>query len=264
MNKRQMGAYGEEMGNALAKPVKQGIFNRNQIKYIVIIAMVTDHITGFFYSVSPFLCACMHLIGRLTGPTMAYFVGEGYSYTKDVGNYQKRLALFALISWPAFVYFEFGSLLLHFENGLVLLNPYQSVIFTLFLGLSAIRIWENPRLKKAVKIIYIVLLCLLSCIGDWAFMDVLGSLFVHIYRNRPKAKWTAFTLTFLIPNVLLILYTGFHSSWFQLGVLLVPLMLIFLYNGQRGSKARIHKWFFYLFYPAHLAVLGFLKWVILW
>lgn len=51
-----------------------------------------------------------------------------------------RLALFAFISWPAFVYFEFGSLLLNFENGLILLNPLQSVIFTLFLGLSAIRI----------------------------------------------------------------------------------------------------------------------------
>lgn len=191
---------------------------------------------------------------------MAYFVGEGYSYTKNVGNYQKRLALFALISWPAFVYLEFGSLLLPLGNGLFVLNPSQSVIFTLFLGLSAIRIWESPKMKKAAKIACIILLCLLSCIGDWAFMDVLGCLFVHIYRNRPKAKWTAFTLTFFLPNVLLMIFTGFRSTWYQVGVLLVPLMLGFLYNGQRGSKAKIHKWFFYLFYPAHLVVLGILKW----
>lgn len=251
------------MENTLTKPINRGYLNRNQIKYIVIIAMLADHLAGFVYAVNPFLCTCMHFIGRLTGPTMAYFVGEGYSYTKDVSRYQKRLALFALISWPAFVYFEFGSLLLSVKNGYFLLNPAQSVIFTLFLSLTAIRIWESPKMKKMSKIICIVMLCLLSCLGDWAFMDVLGSLFVHIYRNRPRAKWTAFSLTFLIPNVFLILYVGFHSAWYQLGVLLVPLMLGFLYNGTCGSKAKIHKWFFYLFYPAHLAILGLLKWVIL-
>ena len=32
---------------------------------------------------------------------------------------------------------------------------------------------------------------------------------------------------------------------------------IFLYNGTRGKKNR--KWFFYLFYPAHLAVLAALR-----
>lgn len=252
------------MEDSLVKPVNGGYLNRNQIKYIVIIAMLIDHIAwGFVDAVNPILGACMHFIGRLTGPTMAYFVGEGYFYTKDVRSYQKRLAIFALISWPAFVYFEFGSLPLYFAGGHFMFNPVQSVIFTLFLGLSAIRIWESPKLKKPIKIICIVLLCLLSGIGDWAFMDVLGCLFVHIYRNRPKKKWTAFTLTFLIPNVLMMIVADFRSMWFQLGVLLVPLMLIFLYNGQRGSKAKIHKWFFYLFYPGHLAVLGLLRWCIL-
>lgn len=252
------------MEDALAKPINRGYLNRNQIKYIVVIAMLIDHIAwGFVDVVNPFLGACMHFIGRLTGPTMAYFVGEGYSYTKDIGKYQKRLALFALVSWPAYIYFEFGSLLLDLGNGLFLLHPAQSVIFTLFLGLSAIRIWESPKMKKSIKIICIILLCLLSCIGDWAFMDVLGCLFVHIYRNRPKAKWTAFTLIFFIPNVLMLIFAGFHSAWFQSGVLLVPLMLGFLYNGQCGSKAKVHKWFFYLFYPAHLAALGLLKWAIL-
>lgn len=141
-----------EMENAIVKPANRGCLNRNQIKYIVIIAMLTDHIAwGFIDAINPFLGACMHFIGRLTGPTMAYFVGEGYSYTKDVGRYQRRLALFALISWPAFVYFEFGSLFLCFQNGRCILNPVQSVIFTLFLGLSAIRIWESARMKKQRK-----------------------------------------------------------------------------------------------------------------
>lgn len=252
------------MEDALVKPVNQGCLNRNQIKYIVIIAMLIDHIAwGFVDDVHPFLGACMHFIGRLTGPTMAYFVGEGYSYTKNVSSYHKRLALFALISWPAYVYFEYGSLFLYFESGLFILNPVQGVIFTLFLGLSAIRIWESPKMKKPIKIICIILLCLLACIGDWAFMDVLGCLFVHIYRSRPKAKWTAFTLIFFVPNALMMIFAifaGFNSMWFQAGVLLVPLMLGFLYNGQCGSKAKIHKWFFYLLYPVHLVVFGFLRW----
>lgn len=252
------------MEEAIVKPVNRGCFNRNQIKYIVIIAMLIDHIAwGFVDDVNPFFGGCMHFVGRLTGPTMAYFVGEGYFYTKDINRYHKRLAFFAMISWPAYVYFEYGSLLLYFGNGYFILNPVQSVIFTLFLGLSAIRIWESAKMKKPTKIICIILLCLLACIGDWAFMDVLGCLFVHVYRNRPKAKWTAFTLTFFVPNALMMIFAifaGFDPMWFQAGVLLVPLMLGFLYNGQCGSKAKIHKWFFYLFYPAHLVVLGLLRW----
>lgn len=240
-----------------------GYLNRNQIKYIVIIAMLIDHIAwGFVDAKIPLLGGAMHFIGRLTGPTMAYFVGEGYRYTRDVGKYQQRLAVFALISWFPFVWFEYGRLPFYFEQGRLMFIPVQSVIFTLFLGLTAIRLWENEKAGKPLKITGIILLCLLSCIGDWAFMDVLGCLFVHVYRDRPRAKWTAFTLTFLLPIVYIAVLSGLENSWFQFGVILVPLMLYFLYNGQGGSKAKIHKWFFYLFYPLHLLILGVLRWVV--
>ncbi|MBD5478049.1 MAG: hypothetical protein HDR14_01975 [Lachnospiraceae bacterium] len=252
------------MENAVITQGERGCLNRNQIKYIVIIAMLIDHIAwGFVDAINPLLGGAMHFIGRLTGPTMAYFVGEGYRYTRNVGKYQQRLAAFALISWLPFVWFEYGRLPFYFEQGKLMFIPVQSVIFTLFLGLTAIRLWESEKFGKPLKIIFIILLCLLACIGDWAFMDVLGCLFVHVYRDKPKAKWTAFTLTFLLPNVLITILSGLENMWFQFGVILVPLMLYFLYNGQGGSRAKIHKWFFYLFYPAHLFVLGLLRWVIL-
>lgn len=54
---------------------------------------------------------------------------------------------------------------------------------------------------------------------------------------------------------------GGFGIWgiYQLGVLLVPLLLHYTYNGKAGSKKPIHKWFFYVFYPLHLLVLGLLK-----
>lgn len=242
--------------------------NRNQIKYIVVAAMLIDHIAWSFVDrIHPFLGGVMHFVGRLTGATMAYFAGEGYQYTRNVSKYQLRLGIFTIVSWLPYVYYEYGSLPFCNANRSVMASLSQSVIFTLFLGLTAIRVWESVKLKKPVKLILIVLICAVSCIGDWALMNVLGCLFVHVFRDDPKKKWAAFTLTYFIPQFCLIVYSivwvglaPLHVPWFQLGVLLVPVMLRFLYNGESGSKAPGHKWFFYVFYPLHLLIIGFLKW----
>jgi len=45
---------------------------------------------------------------------------------------------------------------------------------------------------------------------------------------------------------------------FMVGVFMVPFLMQFLYNGEAGSKNAVNKWFFYLFYPLHLLILGFL------
>ncbi|MBO5237666.1 MAG: hypothetical protein J6B50_02665 [Lachnospiraceae bacterium] len=48
-------------------------------------------------------------------------------------------------------------------------------------------------------------------------------------------------------------------SLYQLGVFLVPFLLKGFYNGAGGSRKPVHKWFFYVFYPAHLLLLELLK-----
>lgn len=46
------------------------------------------------------------------------------------------------------------------------------------------------------------------------------------------------------------------SGLFQLGIFLVIPLIQYCYNGEGGSKKPFHKWFFYVFYPLHLLVLG--------
>lgn len=225
--------------------------------------MTADHIAWAFVDPrNPVLGGILHVFGRLTAPTMAYFVAEGYSYTKSPGKYQLRLALFALLSWLPFVWFEIGRLPLFWVGGQLRFFYAQSVIYTLFLGLTAIRLWESRRFPVPVKVIGVFLLCLIADIGDWGYMNVLGCLTVRIFWDRPRVKWTAFTLSFLLPILLLIAEQGFGNSWFQLGVILSPLLLAFCYNGEIGSKAPVHKWLFYWYYPAHLVILGILRWVV--
>ena len=48
---------------------------------------------------------------------------------------------------------------------------------------------------------------------------------------------------------------AFLSSAFSLGTFLsVPVLL--LYNENPGKKTKVGKWFFYVFYPLHMTVLG--------
>lgn len=57
--------------------------NRNQLKYLVIVAMVIDHIAATFLSNDSGIAVIMRMIGRLTAPTMAFFIVEGYFHTKN-------------------------------------------------------------------------------------------------------------------------------------------------------------------------------------
>lgn len=236
--------------------------NRNQLKYLVIAAMLIDHIAWAFVPTASLLGQVMHFIGRLTGPTMAYFLAEGYHYTRNVKKYALRLGIFALLSWVPFVYFEFGTLPIVIQDGSMQIYPFFGVLYTLLLGLLAIWLWDKGNCPTWCKVFGIIGLCILSLFGDWPIFDVLYCLFLYVYRNNPKKKWIAFFWITLVCCMNLFMAKPWWSALFQLGIFMVPLLMQFGYNGESGSKKPIHKWFFYLFYPAHLLILGILKWMV--
>ena len=67
--------------------------------------MVCDHVAwGFVEFMSP-LGQIMHIIGRLTVPTMCFFIAEGFRHTKSVKGYIKRMAFFSVVAIFPFICF---------------------------------------------------------------------------------------------------------------------------------------------------------------
>ncbi len=242
----------------------------NALKYIAVIAMVIDHIGWAWVPTASVLGQLMHLIGRFTAPIMCFFIAEGYYHTRDVNKYLKRLFVFALISHFPFAFAEgVQSKPIWTENGSIHFNEElflssTGVIFTLFLGLMALKIWQTEE-NKTKKILAVAAICFVSTVGDWMFFAVLWVLGFGIYHGNFKKQLLFYYMVACAEFLFIIAFSGStpmrYYVW-QAGIFLAPLWLL-LYNGERGRGGKFNKWFFYIFYPAHLVVIGILKWYIL-
>jgi len=256
-----------------------GKLDGNTLKLIAIAAMLIDHIAWGFVPTLSLLGQIMHIIGRITAPTMCYFIAEGYYHTRSVKKYALRLFVFAVIAYLPFVLFETKKLPTA-ETAFTF-----NVIYTLLLGLLALWAWDKMQ-NKALKILIMIGLCILAIPGDWAFFGVTYVLAFGINHGdfQKQIKWFCIvsavmvglsSLPFIIMNVAMLIpayaqviqqsmqlsgakaVPPIYSQFFQLGVfLVVPLLM--LYNGARGG-GKYSKWIFYVFYPTHLLILALLK-----
>lgn len=225
----------------------------NMLKYIAIIAMTIDHIAWAFIPKNTVTGQLMHVIGRLTLPIMSFFIAEGYYKTKNIKKYIIRLSIFAVISAFAYSFLHTGKLFKYGGLG---------VIYTLLLGLLAIIVWKS-NIKKPLKIVFIILLCLLSMPGDWQIFGVLYCVFFAEYHDSFKDQCIAFSIAsaFMIAGCIgmnLYYHMSPFNEIFQLGVFLA-LPILYLYNGKKGSNKSFNKWIFYIYYPLHLVILGVIK-----
>lgn len=218
------------------------------LKTIAIVAMVVDHVAWAFVPTNSALGQVMHAIGRLTAPIMCYFIAEGYHHTRNVVKYALRLAVFAVISHFAYYFFEFGRWPVSAEG----INLYPtSVIYTLLLGLITLIVWNSDRLGTTLKGIIIFILCMAAIPGDGASFVVLCILGFGVFRGDFKKQAVAFLVSMVVPSFVL------SRQIFRVGSLLV-IPLLRQYNGTLGGGTH-SKWFFYIFYPLHLLVIGALK-----
>lgn len=199
-----------------------------QLKCIAIVSMALDH-TGAVLYPSQIWLRCL---GRIAFPIFCFLIVEGFFHTHDVRRYMGRLGVFALISEiPYDLAFR----------GVPLEYDHQNVFFTLLIGIGMMVLLERNR-EWPVKAVILLLAMWLAVLirSDYNFR---GILLIFVFYIFHESRWLAVTAGGLWN----FLYQGVIQKYGVLSVL--PLAL---YNGERGRKM---KYFFYIFYPAHLLLL---------
>jgi TraX protein. len=226
------------------------------LKIIAILGMTANHIAHAFGGEMPDgLYYALMMLGGLTFPIMAYLMSEGYKYTKNMKKYAGRLFIFACISLVPF----------YMALGYYMLN----VLFTFLIGLGILYLDEQLKKRWLFWLIFIGAILFTACC-DWAFIGVPMILCYHTIKNRyarvivpVSFMWlmTAFmgVSYFFLPDAIGTRQMISQALYGFIGcTATIPILLS--YKGERG---RSMKYFFYAYYPAHLAVLAILKMIFL-
>ena len=240
-------------------------FNAFDLKLLMAVLMVLDHIDHIPHLLPPELAAFFHVITRCVGACFAYLAVEGFLHTHDRVRYNVRLFLWALIMAVGNQIYD----ILGAAKGLTLSN---NVFFTLALGVLCLNVLADtsagewapaPRWEKVLRIlgtIAIVLFGALFAEGGIVLLPFI--LITYLFRGRKRVR----DLLYLAFSILLFLlsyhpYSTLRDTLVMLAfnsdfLFITALPFLALYNGERGPKNKASKYFFYLFYPLHLWIIG--------
>lgn len=238
--------------------------SRNAVKYIAMLTMTLNHIANIFLAPGSLLFELFVDVGYFTAITMCRFLVEGSVRTRSPLRYGSRLLLFAVLSEVPYLLALYPDSSLTFPDMLFNLNMLWNLFFC-YVCLCLLDRCRSPLLR---------LLCVLpaaagSMLCDWS---VFALLFVLLFRwargrrNRQLPAWGIALVSFgaaeLFSRASVV---GLSAALPRaLGALAGPALAavvnLLLYNGKRAERAqRFSKWFFYLYYPAHLTVLALIR-----
>ena len=234
------------------------------LKMAAIVGMTLCHVGVIFQDALPFwaYCAC-EAFGGLTFPIMAFLVSEGYRHTHDLRRYMGRLLVFAAISQVPYG-FNFSPMTLEVGATVVQLPFTGNVLFTLLLGLVLLAAYDRMR-NRALFWLLFAGATLASVVLDWGVIGPVMILMSHVLPDPRRRTLPALVAVLALGlPALSTVAAGDISALPELLYELVGGMgavaLLASYDGTRGRSL---KWFFYLYYPAHILVLGVLAAVVL-
>lgn len=228
----------------LRKWFNVGVLTNNQLKMIALVCMTIDHIGA--YILTDWII--LRIIGRIAFPIFAYMIAEGCTYTKNRKKYLSIMAITAFL-YQAVYFVITGSLA-------------QCILVTFTLSISLIYITDYARAKRTTRahgltlVSFIAVFVITELVPrvfettfsvDYGFVGILIPVFVYVVE-----AWRDKLFMF---SVALFVLAGITGGIQWLSLLAIPLIAI--YNERRG-KRKI-KYFFYAYYPLHLAIIYFIS-----
>lgn len=232
-------------------------FTANQLKFFAIISMTVDHLASVIYLNYPkeWWLILLHTFGRLAAPTFWFMIVEGYTHTHNLKKYISRLFIFAIISHFAYN-FAFGIPFIPFQTSVF---NQTSVIWSLAWAVVAIAISEDAffTLKQWQKVLIFIAIMFITFCSDWSCIAVMAIFHIYNYRGNFKKQVIGMMACVAFYSIVYFFFIDKVYGIMQLGVVIVvPFMKN--YNGEKGTWKGM-KWFFYLYYPAHLIVCGIIR-----
>jgi len=230
------------------------------LKVIAIIGMTACHIGYVFADRLPSeIAGLLQACGGVTFPIMAFLLVEGYKHTSNVGKYALRLLGFAFLSQVPY------WLTLGWEG---------NVLFTLLLSLFILVLYDTARRERFGWGVFTALLAailIVSLVCDWGFLGPIMIFMMYVEKKpvrRIVAPLAVAVIGLGVPAGMELLAVATAKTLEGAGISLwvalpgflyaavgIPIagFLLSRYGGRRGKPC---KWFFYLYYPAHMAAIG--------
>ena len=239
--------------------------NANTLKIIAAIAMVFDHIGVLFFPQS----MIFRIIGRISFPIFAFMISEGAKYTRNKLKYFLTVFSLATLCQIVYYFFDGGSLymciLVTFSISILLiylLNFAKRVIFDKdakwYLKIASVL----PFITAIVAVYFITSQDFISKTKiyiDYGFAGILTPVLASLFDFKGTKAPEYIKKIDTIPTRVICLAIGLITLAAVSDVLgvqyyaLLAIPLLLMYSGERGRLKM--KYFFYIFYPVHLAVL---------
>ena len=226
---------------------------------MAMVFMLLDHLWGTIVQGNDW----MTCIGRLTFPIFAFLTVEGYFHTKDLKKYVRRLLLFAVISEIPF----------NLAMGSSIFFPiHQNVLWSFLISIGLIHWNEKGKEKQIVRriLVGVASVCIGYIVGIITFVDyynagILMVLTFYFFRGK-KWSWLGQLICLWYVNFEMLGGFSYEVELFgqthfiaRQGFALLALIPIWLYRGKQGPYSKTIQRIYYGFYPAHLLILGILK-----
>jgi hypothetical protein len=227
----------------VSSPVRKFDFGRELLKIIAIVTMVSDHIGKILY---PDLLL-LQIIGRLSFPLFAYLVVLGVESTKKPRKYMATLLSFAVIAQVPY-FLAFG------------IQPFErlNILFSLFLCAVTLYFYNKRSPLALVPLLLSIIL-----MTEGSYYVVLTAVGMKLLKDKPKIG----ALALVALNLPFLFIPDFESQIQILSLLAVPLIFLHIKGWlkkemlipENSLAYSTRKYFFYVFYPLHLALLFLIK-----
>ena len=214
------------------------------LRTIALMSMIVDH-AGLALFPRAQILRC---VGRLSFPLYCFLLVQGYSHTRDLRAYARRLLLLALLSEVPFDLLIFGRVASAVE---------QNVCFSLLLGLGAVYVADRFRDDPARMLPGLMMMFTASMAVrvSYGWLGIALCLCFYVFRGRNAAQVLGLTLIEVL-YCLSLLLSGVKVSWVLISLCaMCSAVPIALYSGKPGLRHPLLSTLFYAAYPLHILAL---------